>query len=603
MMENTNLNQNAATQSQAQVPPQGPGAPQGAPQGAQPFNPVQRPVYAPKIKWPPIASDSFDAVFMILTLIYSVFAVHAVFFAGFFKLGFTVAYALWFIVESIYIFSKNKPKITLYPLIMGALSLGASGVFALYNDEAINFALLLFMAFANAEYFLLLSKQDRFKAGEISAVLDVARYLVVLPIEFFTEPFRSAFSAKAGEAKKGKGKVTGQVLIGIAIALPIAALLITLLSSADEAFKGLMSKIFSNLLLTLLKVVLGILIFPILLAPAFALRYKMPNREYKKPKERDFKRFPSAVSITVLAVIVLVYLVYLFSQLAYFFDAFKGILPEDFSMSEYARRGFFEMCAICAINAVIIMLSMAFSKNDSKGSTVIHKLFQIFIALVSLVIAASSFSKMYMYIERYGLTRKRILTSVFILMLCVVFITLIIRVLVKKFPYMKVIATCCFAILIAVGYIDIDSNIAKYNYQLYTTNSTIAKHYEKEGGGGFIEELGDSATEYIAKFAEEGKGDVKDRAQSWVCTMWGRENVKDYYYSSLSKCDTPLSYNRARVAATKVFDTFNEQYKFEAVISRLKDYGYDQYKSVLEDYPDYCYDYEYKANYAEEVYG
>ena len=497
-------------------------------------------------------------------------------------------------LENIYIFTQNKPKLTVYPILLGLLSLGASGVFAVYNDEVINFVLLLFIGYSNATYFMLLSKQERFKPGEISALIDVVRFVLIIPFQFIAEPFRSAFTANPLEKKKGKGKNTVQVLIGLAIALPLAAVLIALLSKADVAFKGLIGKIFSNIAITLAKIVLGILLFPLLLSPAFALRYKMPNREYKAPKKADLQRFPSAISITILAVISLVYLVYLFAQLAYFFDAFKGILPEDFSASEYARRGFFEMCALCAINALFIALSMAFSKKDSKGGEIMQKIFQIFISAVSLVIAASSFAKMYLYIDLYGLTRKRILTSVFILMLSVVFLALIVRILIAKFPYMKVIAVACFAIMIAVGFWDIDANIAKYNYNLYKTDTAIAAHLEKDAG--FIDELGDSAAEYIAKFAEEGKGDVKLRAQSWLYEMWGRENVKDYYSPTLSKSNTPLSYNRARLAATEIFDAYNKTYKFKEVFAQLRSADWDGYERILADYPEYCYDYSYQTN-------
>ena len=586
-MDNVNSNAN-----QTGTPPVGNVPPQAA------YQP--RPAYAPKLKWQPIAGDTFDSVFMILTLIFSVFAVHSVLFAGFFKLGFTVAYAVWFVIESIYIFSKNKPKLSIYPIILAILSLAASGVFAVYNDEVINAVLLLFIAFSNAEYFLLLSKQDRFPAGEISAVIDALRYLIVIPIEFITEPFRSAFSSNKGEPKKGKAKSTVQVLIGIAISIPIAAILIALLSSADAAFKGLVGKIFSNALLSLAKLVLGIIIFPLLLSPAFALRYKLPNREYKPLKDRDFKRFPSAISITILSVVSLVYLVYLFSQLAYFFDAFKGILPEGFSVSQFARRGFFEMCAICAINVIFIALSMAFAKQDSKGAVIIQKLFQIFISLVSLVIVASAFSKMFLYIKIYGLTRKRILTSVFILLMSIVFVSLIIRILASKFPYMKVIAVCCFAVMIAVGFADIDSTIARYNYNLYKSDTKIAAHLSGRDGGGFIDELGDSAAEYIAKFAEEGTGDVKKKAQSWICEMWGRENVKHYFSHNLSKCETPLSFNKARKQSTPIFDSYNKQYDFKMFYKEFMSdsffEGSDSYEYYKNNLNKYCYDYSYFYN-------
>lgn len=561
------------TYGQNYTPPAGSAYTQGTVPPAAP-----RPAYAPRGKFPPVAGNGFDAVFMILTLVFSVFAVHSVLFSGFFKLGFTVAYGLWFILENIYIFSKAKPKFSVYSILLGLLSIAASGVFAVYNDEIICIPLLLFIAFANALYFVLGTRQNLFNPAEIGSVLDAARYVIVIPFQFLTEPFRSAFAGKKtaqGQKVKGGAK-TGQILLGILISVPIAAILIVLLSNADAAFKGLMSKLFSNMLMSFVKVLLGIILFPLLLSPAFAYRYGIVNRSVKPKAEKDHKKFPSAVAITVLVVISLIFAVYLFAQLAYFFSAFRGILPEGYSASAYARKGFFELCAICALNAMIIIFTMAFVKADSKGSEALLKLFQTFISVVSLVIAASSFSKMYLYIDLYGLTKKRVLTSIFIALLAIVFIALILRTFIKKFPYMKMIAVCTFAVLIAVGYADIDKNITRYNYELYQSGGIQILNED----GGFIDEMGDSAAEYIAKFARDGKGDVQQRAQSWLCDFWGKENVQDYDFVSYSKADTPLAYNKARLQATQLVEEWNKRYHYDTFFTYYvtnADYYYENY--------------------------
>ena len=587
-MNHTNPSYNAAPNG-AYPPPYGANVPPQAPY----------PPYPRKVKHPPVVGNGFDAVFMILTLAFSIFAVHAVFFAGFFKLGFTVAYIIWFILENIYIFSKAKPKFSVYTVLLGLLSLAASGVFTLYNDEAINAALLIFIAFANALYFVLNTKQNLFNPGEIGSVLDALRFVIVIPFEFIAEPFKSVFEGKKqpGAAAQGKRKPkTGQILLGILISVPIAAVLIVLLSNADPAFKGLIGKLFSNILLSVVKLILGIILFPLLLSPAFAYRYSIVNRNQKPAVKKDRKRFPAAIAITVLSVISLIFVVYLFAQLAYFFSAFRGILPDNYSASDYARKGFFELCAICALNAVFIMFSMAFVKTESKGSSALLKLFQTFIAVVSLVIAASSFSKMFLYISLYGLTRKRVLTSIFIVMLAIVFVALIIRTFASKFPYMKMIAVCAAAVLIAVGYADIDYRITKYNFEQYQAGNLAILDTD----GGFIDEVGDSAIDYIYKFATEGKGDIQDRAQSKLCELWGRENVKHYYSLNLAKSDTLLSYNRARVRSQEVLKQCNEKYLYDSFFQTfLADNNYDYSRTVgilPEHLHDYCYDYESAGN-------
>jgi hypothetical protein len=99
-------------------------------------------------------------------------------------------------------------------------------------------------------------------------------------------------------------------------------------------------------------------------------------------KELQINRvFPIAGAVSFLTVISLTYLVYLFSQLAYFFSAFNGFLPEGYTRtaSAFARRGFFEMFAICAINILIISIISAFSKREGGKPSLAVRLLSLFI--------------------------------------------------------------------------------------------------------------------------------------------------------------------------------------------------------------------------------
>ena len=104
----------------------------------------------------------------------------------------------------------------------------------------------------------------------------------------------------------------------------------------------------------MLKAVAGLIIAPFVVVYAVGLR-------------KGYQRFPAAarkiegidaVAVnTFLAVLSAVYLLYLFSQSAYFFSAFRGLLPEEFTVAEYARRGFFEMSVIAVINFIVVSIS------------------------------------------------------------------------------------------------------------------------------------------------------------------------------------------------------------------------------------------------------
>ena len=95
---------------------------------------------------------------------------------------------------------------------------------------------------------------------------------------------------------------------------------------------------------------------------------------------------------TVLIAVSVVYVVYLISQLAYFSGGFSGILPEGYTFAEYARRGFFEMAWICAINLLIMCLAVGLCSKKADRTPIVSRLLCLFIGLVTLflVVAASA---------------------------------------------------------------------------------------------------------------------------------------------------------------------------------------------------------------------
>ena len=130
---------------------------------------------------------------------------------------------------------------------------------------------------------------------------------------------------------------------------------------SGAAFEGLLNSVFKDLFTVAAQIVVSVLLLPLILSFAFSLtKQRKQNAPLKEGKGLD-----TAFITAFLGALSVVYLVYLFSQLAYFFNAFRGLLPEgyDFSYAEYARRGFFELCAVAGINLVLLMGAMLFSRK------------------------------------------------------------------------------------------------------------------------------------------------------------------------------------------------------------------------------------------------
>ena len=133
---------------------------------------------------------------------------------------------------------------------------------------------------------------------------------------------------------------------------------------------------------------------------------------------------PATVFI-VLGAVCGLYIVFILSQTPYFFSAFTGRRPAGWLLyAQYARQGFFELCGIAAVNLVIITagnVTCRKSRDDSRQL----KAFNISLAVITLVLIATAFSKMAMYIGVYGLTMPRLLPCVFMVLMAAVFVALI----------------------------------------------------------------------------------------------------------------------------------------------------------------------------------
>lgn len=142
--------------------------------------------------------------------------------------------------------------------------------------------------------------------------------------------------------------------------------------------------------------------------------------------QRGLRVLPRATVGTALLVVCAVYVLFIAVQANYLFGAFWGALPQGFSYAEYARQGFFELCRVAAINIGILLAANLFSKNQLQENRLLRTC-NIAVSVLTLLLLATAASKMALYIFAYGLTVKRVLVSVFLVWMAVVFACIIVR--------------------------------------------------------------------------------------------------------------------------------------------------------------------------------
>ncbi len=122
------------------------------------------------------------------------------------------------------------------------------------------------------------------------------------------------------------------------------------------------------------------------------------------------RRVPGAVWGVLVGVFCLFYAVFFAVQFRYLFGAFTRTLPEGFIVSQYAREGFFELCKVMAVNFLLLWL-VARSARDTLTESPRLKALALALLAESLLFAVVAASKLTLYIDCFGFTPRRLLSS------------------------------------------------------------------------------------------------------------------------------------------------------------------------------------------------
>ena len=403
-----------------------------------------------------------------------------------------------------------------------------------------NYSLSIFMQIAMnfMLIYLPVTVFNKLIKSETSALIlyDYINALVFIPIHNATSFWLCMFSKRGKNASSTKTKYFLHIFLGLLIGTPFIIIVIFLLSSADATFKNIFDHLF-NFDISIPKNI-GTLIWSLPMATyLYALIYGSSIEDNSKSFNIDKfnKTMDNAASIprlslyTVNAVICCFYILFIGIQAIYFIDILGGSLPADFTYSEYARRGFFELLAVALINIVFIAVAKIFSvKNENNKYMHIHILLN---SILTLLLISVAFAKMYLYISTYGLTTLRIIPSVFMIFLCFVFAFIIMGEFKKSFPVTKLSFYAGNILFVLLCLANIDAVVAGYNLNAYMNGNL--PYYD-------IYDLreSDMAAMPVIYKAWKNSSDKELKEKLYFCA----EDIMRYYSFDT---DEPISYNYA----------------------------------------------------------
>ncbi len=506
-----------------------------------------------------IKDTVFAILFVACSIILSAFGIF-----GGFRAGFTVATILLLTVITFYLKTKEI-KISAYSVVCFLVSLGLSVNFSITSNSSVRFWSFVLLAILQLIWFTSLVSGDRAK-GDLGILQEIVSPVFNLAIPNLPNAIASLFSGR-------KNKNLSKIFLGIVTAIPVLIVVVPLLMSSDQAFEGLVSLVFENMALLIVKIILGIIISAFLIAYCFSLKKdKLPQI-----KSSHFKGLENTVTLSFLSVLSVCYLSYLFSQLAYFFSAFSGFLPQnyEFSVSAYARRGFFEMSLIAAINFAIIFIVLLLSRKKKEKINLASRILCTFIGIFTLIIIATALSKMVLYIKGFGMTELRITTSVFMIFLAIVFIALMIRLYAPSIKVIKIGLIVAGTALIILGTVNVNAVIAKYNYTAYKngilTDIDVSTIYN----------LGDEGIPYLAELINDNNETVAHLAKLKLSSSFA-----DYY---------KIEHNDDN----KLVEIVEKKYTGIGKFSFSRSQAYKVLQDVLEKEPEIV---NYKTQYSENEY-
>ena len=296
--------------------------------------------------------------------------------------------------------------------------------------------------------------------------LDVLSGFIILPFGNFFKKIRVIFHALC---KSKSGKRAAAAALGGAICLVIFAFVLPLLSAADAGFQLLLANFFDwfnrNCLLFCARFALSLPVSAWLYGLVYGCVHRegtdVISPEQVRKSGKSLRILPLTTVYTAVGGVCAAYFVFILLQGQYLFGGFFGKIPLSFSVAEYARSGFFELCRISAINLGILLCANIFGRIAHCESRVLRALNTALCAL-SLLLVSTAFAKMALYIGTFGLTPKRVLATAGLVWFAVVFVCVLIWQW-RRVSIMRVAAVTATILLCALSLSNFDNTIADYN--------------------------------------------------------------------------------------------------------------------------------------------
>lgn len=312
---------------------------------------------------------------------------------------------------------RRREYVWLIPLLLLALS------YSLYENPYVKVVNMLVLPLLFVSYFIITSTKHHervvWNSSWIRRMLERA-FGVVRQIE----PSISAMLHALIPGGKQQSDLVKRIVIGLGILIFVSLVLfIPLLSSADTAFAEMVQNVQKFVvdlieLETLLKIVVFLILTVVTLA---GLLHWTKEEEFSVQKEA--KHMDAVISGIVLSGILILYVLFLFTQLK---TLWVYELPIEFLSTErIVKSGFWQLFFLSGVNVLLYVLYYR------RTSTFVQNILMVFM-LASLLLLLSAGKRMGMYVFYYGFSYEKFFATYTVLFSIALFLRLIVALFQKE---------------------------------------------------------------------------------------------------------------------------------------------------------------------------
>lgn len=260
---------------------------------------------------------------------------------------------------------------------------------------------------------------DRDGEDALGFAWDCADAFLLLPFgNFFgritdtVSGFTGLLKPQDGETGKKRRRDFWLAVLCLVLALPLLALVMNLLGEADAGFEKLIRgfqlnlRLSENFLNECFWFLLGLPVGSYLYGLLRGAGRRQETRRVSRERLEKIRVVPASGANLVLGLFAAVYFLFFGVQAGNLFAVFSGHVPGTLTAAGYARSGFFQLCAVMAINFFLIWLLSILAKQNRAG-----KWLQGLLMVQSTFLAVTAGAKLWLYISRFGFTPLRLLSA------------------------------------------------------------------------------------------------------------------------------------------------------------------------------------------------